>query len=46
MNQPVNLIQEHDIRGQIDIGASASCTGNRDMLHDYIEFGPSNEINS
>ena len=34
----VDAVDEPTVRGQIDIGCSASCTGNREMLHDYAEF--------
>ena len=36
----VDTDKEPIVRGQIGIGCSASCTGNREMLHDYAEFSP------
>ena len=36
----VDTDKEPIVRGQIDIGCSASCTGHREMPHDHTEFSP------
>ena len=38
----VEASDEPIVHGQIDIGCSASCTGNREMSHDHAKFGPGN----